>query len=136
MILGYGCMENAPTGELTQTHVNAAIARMAKFLFVGEITQWHLSICLFNKLLTGEARVSQWQIMESAPGRRIDPNRQQKASLSHYDEFEAELPRDWADGAVYEYASERFRADLHAHGLLDALNSSEALLRLCPVDQT
>ena len=135
MILGYGCMEiSAPAGGLNQTHIELATARVANFKFVGETSHWRLSVCLFNKIMTGSARVFSWQLTQTPPGERGAPKHDRAADLLFYND--SEVPGDWADNAVYEYAMKRFRTDLQAQGLLRALNSNEALVRLCPISES
>jgi len=40
----------------TPQHVQQAISYVEDFAFVGDVAQWNLSICLFNRILTGRRR--------------------------------------------------------------------------------
>jgi len=51
MVLGKMCMAGSPADPEQDAH--EAIARVNKFLFVGLLEEWGLSICLFNYYVTG-----------------------------------------------------------------------------------
>ena len=133
MILGYGCLDaNAPPGGLSVVNVAAAIERLSRFRFVGETTEWHLSVCLFNKIVLGRAYVGRHQLVNTRPtsvGESSDgPPPVASDSQHHKERYNTSgLPDDWADQQVYSYARLRFREDLARHNI-----SSE---QDCPVTE-
>ena len=124
MILGYGCLSTRdPPGGLSRQNVDSAIERVSRFRFVGELTSWHLSVCLFNKIITGYAHVAPEQLHNGRP----TPDEQGNVSAQPNDYNTSEIPNDWADNAIYAFVQQRFRADLARHSIHN--------LSDCPVDR-
>ena len=51
MLLGHGCMSQQ---SLTHSEVARAVDAVARIKFVGLVSQWKLSMCLFNFIMTRE----------------------------------------------------------------------------------
>ena len=147
MILGHGCMaaevamHSQEAGKLPHglntSDVDHAIALVQSFLFVGDTSEWHLSICLFNRIVRGVALVTVAQLADTRPTNRSDYRsaranavqiKEQKkiglaqshdtsryASYSHAEYDTSGLPYDWADEAVYAAVTKRFRRDLSTY---------------------
>ena len=118
MVLGSGCMADKPMSELD---VSDAIERLDRFLFVGELAEWHLSMCLFNAIMNGGERfVLQKQVLNSRPTMQLTSCRGApiEQGLKSMPGFRVgDLPRDSADHAVYSFARDRFRRDLARYNI-------------------
>jgi hypothetical protein len=105
MITGQaGCMAGV---EVPRERVEEAKRRVWKFLFVGLVEQWQLSVCLYNYITTGETIIHSYQLSNNRPtnGR----------SLTRY--THAEVAEDNADEEVYLEARKRFKQDLANYGI-------------------
>ena len=133
MVLGKGCMSryaNSPE------HVAQAIGLVGRFQFVGDVAHWNLSMCLFNKILTGRRFTLHHQLLNSRPTTHkllpfhVRPNATAaEAEAAHRRAAAASTLRtaDPIDGALYAYVQYRFWHDVRAHGI-----SSEC----CPAYET
>lgn len=99
-----GCMSGHHPGE---PEIKEAIRRVGMFGFVGLITEWKLSMCLFNFFTTGNRFIHLFQLRNSRP---TNGN-----SKTEYDL--AEAPVDSMDGAVYKFAEERFWNDIKKNNI-------------------
>ena len=117
MLLAKGCMSEFAK---TPAHVAQAQAIVRDFAFVGDVSQWALSICLFNKILTGRRFALRHQLANVRAGgqkgevRSAGATSAAKARLARHAH---RLPADPIDGALYAYVQERWRRDVLAHGV-------------------
>ena len=106
---------------MSELDVSNAIERLDRFLFVGELAEWHLSMCLFNAIMNGGERfVLQKQLLNSRPTLQLTSCRGApiEQGLKSMPGFRvSDLPRDSADHAVYSFARDRFRRDLARYNI-------------------
>lgn len=106
MILGYGCFSRH---QNSAEDIQEAQDRVQKFYFVGLQSEWLLSVCLYNYLITGKRFVEQFQLANNRP-----TNTSTKTH-SHYDT--TGYKPDEADDKLYANISSRFHADLDKNGI-------------------
>merc|ERR1712217_825423 len=105
MITGQaGCMA---ANSITDNMVEEAKRRLSKFLFVGLLVQWDLSVCLFNYITTGKRFILPHQVLNNQPTFG-------KASTRYN---RSQVPYDHADEEVYAAAVARFRVDTAMHNI-------------------
>ena len=126
MLLGKGCMSehaNSPR------HARQAIDILQDFVFVGDLAQWNLSICLFNRILTGRRFALPYQLANIPPGGHAVPDAQLAAKMRQRKQRKAamiagQLQRartegvvDKIDGAVYAYVQQRLQREFVSYGV-------------------
>eukprot|EP00747_Dinoflagellata_sp_TGD_P082699 gnl/TRDRNA2_/TRDRNA2_161791_c1_seq5.p1 gnl/TRDRNA2_/TRDRNA2_161791_c1~~gnl/TRDRNA2_/TRDRNA2_161791_c1_seq5.p1 ORF type:complete len:340 (+),score=15.91 gnl/TRDRNA2_/TRDRNA2_161791_c1_seq5:62-1081(+) len=105
MITGQaGCMDGQ---EVPRERIQEAKRRLSKFLFVGLIEHWDLSICLYNYITTGERTFQSFQLTNTRPTDGI--------GSGHYNI--SEVPQDHADLEVYAAAVARFHGDITKYNI-------------------
>jgi hypothetical protein len=105
MITGQaGCMAG---GRFYKKRTEEAKRRLNKFLFVGLIDHWDLSVCLYNYITTGERLIRASQLYNNNPT--------SGTQMSGYNR--SEVPDDHADSEVYAAAVDRFRRDIAKHNI-------------------
>lgn len=115
MLSGRTCYTDSPPNA---THVEMAVQRVKKMLFVGLQEEWFLSMCLFNRIVTGKLFVQPFELQNSRPTNG-------RGSSSSYDT--TGWPKDRHDGAVYAAAKARFWSDVKKYGITEqACNVSSA----------
>lgn len=109
-----GCQTNMLNGRTcfeetlpNITHVESAIQKVNKMLFVGLQDEWFLSMCLFNRIVTGKRFVQPFQLINNRPS--------SGTASSEYDT--RGWPKDRLDGSVYAAAKARFRSDLKKYDI-------------------
>lgn len=115
-----GCETNMITGQagcmagedIPKERIQEAKRRLSKFLFVGLLERWDLSICLYNYITTGTRHIHAHQLYNSRPTKGKGKN------YTHYDI--SEVPPDRADNEVYAAAVRRFEADCAKHKITQA----------------
>ena len=130
MVLGKGCMSGYASSP---SHVASAIALVDKFTFVGDMAHWNLSLCLFNKLVTGRRFTLSYQLLNSRPTKSkrlpsqpwLPTDRPPTAEERHQaDARAADASRlnstDPIDGALYAFARYRFWHDVAQHQISSA----------------
>ena len=76
MLLAKGCMSEFAK---TPQHVQQAISYVEDFAFVGDVAQWNLSICLFNRILTGRRFALRHQLANVRAGGQKSEHRSRAA---------------------------------------------------------
>ena len=109
------CVEDR-SGEKIVPDVAKAISRLDGFKFVGLTSDWDRSICLFHAKLGGECRAVEF--LDSRP----------TGGNSSYPKTPLGGLRDEYDEALYSAVLDKYRKDLHAYGIHEAL-----CRRVCPV---
>lgn len=117
MLLAKGCMS-----EFARTPAQVQQARdiVRDFAFVGLQSQWHLSICLFNRILTGRRFTLRHQLANVQAGGQLSQVRSAAhvaAAAARLQRHAHRLPRDPIDGPLYEYVEARWRRDVARHGV-------------------
>ena len=116
MVLGHRCFEKprAFQNRSWQSVADEAIARIDRFKFVGVVSEFFLSLCLFNYKMTGARYVTPFQVKQCNPTylnlTKIGMTAEQAHNVSS-------LPYDHLDHAVFEHAQRRFWADVSASGV-------------------
>ena len=117
MILGQHCFESPASVFPNRTWHSIAAeakARIDKFKFVGLVSEFFLSLCLFNYKLTGARYVTPFQT------KRCNPTHLNltRVGMSYDEAFNhSSLPYDHLDHAVFQHAQKRFWADVAASGV-------------------
>jgi len=111
MILGSGCMSAT---KHSAEAVSRAVSLVSKFRFVGLVSEWRLSMCLFNYLMGGQRFVLEEQLVDVRPA--FD-GPSSALALHNYTAMLPRMPVDEADHVTYAFASLRFRRDLEHHGI-------------------
>jgi len=109
MLTGDWCMVDIPQNR---SNIDLAKSRLDKFMFVGLLEEWELSMCLFNFRMTGKRFVETCQLLNTRPTAGGDRS---KASYGQYDT--AGYPEDHADAEVYAHAKERFNEEIAKYGI-------------------
>eukprot|EP00931_Biecheleriopsis_adriatica_P061157 TRINITY_DN36770_c0_g1_i1.p1 TRINITY_DN36770_c0_g1~~TRINITY_DN36770_c0_g1_i1.p1 ORF type:complete len:313 (-),score=43.12 TRINITY_DN36770_c0_g1_i1:80-1018(-) len=104
MIVGRGCMS---AHKPTQEEQLEAIRRSSLFKFVGLITEWELSVCLFNFLTSERRFMKKSQLIHFRPT--------EGANRTAYNT--EGIPKDLSDNAVWKAAETRFWQDVKRHGI-------------------
>jgi len=94
-------------GNIPVERIEEAKRRLHKFLFVGLLSYWDLSICLFNFFTTGERFIVAGQLHNNRPTNGH--------ANTQYDQ--GAVPEDHADGEVYAAAVKRFHGDIAKHNI-------------------
>ena len=112
MILGHRCFKTPNWAPLSWKEVaQRAKDRVDNFLFVGLVSEWSLSICLFNFIMTGARYVTPFQLKKCNPT-ALPTN---MTATQAYNK--SGLPVDRLDHAVYEHAQRRFWDDVKTYGI-------------------
>ena len=115
MLLAKGCYSEHAR---TQEHIDAARAIVADFAFVGIVANWSLSICLFNRIMTGRRFTLTHQLARVRAGGQRNEHRSAAATKAKAEALAAQvhqMPKDPIDGPLYDYVRTRFVSDLRAH---------------------
>lgn len=100
MIIGHGCMSSLH--KVSKFDIDMAIKTMLKFKFVGILEEWTLSMCLFNRIMTGHNFIFKSQLINNRPTKGN--------TVSLYD-IPANFKRD-DDMLLYSKALLRFRNEI------------------------
>ena len=116
MLLAKGCMSEFAK---TPADVHKAITIVKDFAFVGDVSQWNLSICLFNTIMTGRRFALEKQLANVKAGapsvhsmhRRTEDEKAAAAKRMELADPK-KLPEDPIDGLLYKYVRMRLERDL------------------------
>ena len=115
MLLGKGCMSEFAK---TPAHVGQALEVLKDFVFIGDVGRWNLSICLFNRILTGRRFTLRSQLAQVRAGGKSFQLRSRAdseaasfrlARRAHW------MPEDPIDGIIYRFVRLRLSRDLSRH---------------------
>ena len=115
MLLAKGCYSEYAK---TDAHIKAARAIVEDFAFVGDVANWSLSICLFNRIMTGRRFTLTHQLARVRAGGQRNEHRSAEASKAKAAALAAQvhqMPRDPIDGPLYDYVRGRLARDLRTH---------------------
>lgn len=115
MLLAKGCYSEYAR---TPAHVDAALDIVKDFAFVGDVSNWTLSICLFNRILTGRRFTLTHQLAQVRAGGQRTEHRAATATKAMKDllaKHAHALPHDPIDGPLYDFVRARFARDLQTH---------------------
>ena len=108
-VLGHRCLGRVDYGMPPEEVAKRAIERLKRFRFYGLESEWTLSICLFNYLMSGKRYVTRGQLVNTRP------NDVAAAAASVYNE--TGVPDDPIDDPLYEYVEASFHEQLRTHGI-------------------
>lgn len=104
MLNGRDCFDERPPNT---TEVEMALKKIDNMQFVGLQEHWVLSMCLYNRIVTGKSFVEEWQLLN------FRATNGDKTTV--YDT--AGYPKDKYDSKVYAAASARFFSDLAKYNI-------------------
>jgi hypothetical protein len=107
-VLGYRCLNR----HLTDVTAAKAIERAGQFRFIGLESEWALSVCLFNYVMSGTRYVTQGQLVN------LRPTDSSSGLSTQYNE--TDVPNDPIDDALYAWAETRFEQQLKEHSISEA----------------
>ena len=113
-----GCQANAVLGHrclnrnLTDVTAAKAIERAGQFRFIGLESEWALSVCLFNYVMSGTRYVTQGQLVN------LRPTDASSGLSTEYNE--TDVPDDPIDDELYAWAEMRFEQQLKEYDISEA----------------